>query len=63
MQSVLKGDAWSKSIRLAINVNDWTPTEAEWTKAINSVQVVITKGLYNNDWQTVLVGLETLATT
>lgn len=49
MQNVLKGDAWSKSIRLAINVNDWTPTEAEWNKAINAIQVEPAYYGFSND--------------
>ena len=45
MQKAMKGDVWSKTnatthiVRWAVNVNDWTPTEKQWTKAINSVQV------------------------
>ena len=32
MQNALKGDVWSNSIRWAVNINDWIPTQQEWTK-------------------------------
>ena len=32
MQNGLKGDVWSNSIRWAVNINDWIPTQQEWTK-------------------------------
>ena len=32
MQNALKGDVWSNSIRWAVNINDWIPTQQEWVK-------------------------------
>ena len=32
MQNALKGDVWSNSIRWAVNINDWIPTQQEWIK-------------------------------
>jgi len=42
MQNAIKGEVLSKTnatVRWAVNVKDWIPTEKQWTKAINSVQV------------------------
>jgi len=41
MQNAMKVDVMSKTnttIRWAVNVNDWIPTEKQWSSAINSVQ-------------------------
>ena len=40
MRSAMKGDVWSKSFRMAINIAEWHPTELEWNIAINCIQVV-----------------------
>ena len=39
MRSAMKGDVWSKSFRMAVNIAEWHPTEPEWNKAINCIQV------------------------
>jgi len=43
MLNAMIGDAWSKKgqgcVRWAVNVNEWTPTESEWNKAIKAIQV------------------------
>jgi len=62
MQTVVKGDVWSKTnaIRWAVNVNDWTPTEKQWITAINSIQPVeqdrIHRFRYRLDAKASLVG-------
>ena len=66
MQNAMKGDVWSKTnatthiVRWAVNVNDWTPTEKQWTKAINSVQAEeqdrINRFKYKLDAKASLVG-------
>lgn len=38
MRSAVKGDVWSKSFRMAVNIAEWHPTEPEWNKAINCIQ-------------------------
>ena len=40
MRSAMKGDVWSKSFRMAVNIAEWHPTEPEWNKAINCIQVL-----------------------
>ena len=43
MRSAVKGDVWSKSFRMAVNIAEWHPTEPEWNKAINCIQVIFAK--------------------
>jgi hypothetical protein len=69
MQNAMRGDVWSKIesktnathiVRWAVNLNDWTPTEKQWTKAINSVQAEeqerINRFKYKHDAKASLVG-------
>ena len=39
MQNALKGDVWSNSIRWAVNINDWIPTQQEWVK-VNFLKII-----------------------
>ena len=54
MQNALKGDVWSNSIRWAVNINDWIPTQQEWVK-VNFLKIIfyISQGPENlkKSWQ------------
>ena len=45
MQNALKGDVWSNSIRWAVNINDWIPTQQEWVK-VNFLKIIF----YISQW-------------
>jgi len=60
MQNALKGDVWSNSIRWAVNINDWIPTQQEWTKAMRCIHPIerqrIRKFRYRKDAKASIVG-------
>lgn len=63
MQTAMKGDVWCKknAIRLAVNINEWNPTELEWNKAMKCIQIEeererIRKFRYQKDAKASLVG-------
>ena len=60
MQNGLKGDFWSNSIRWAVNINDWIPTQQEWIKAMRCIQPIerqrIRKFRYRKDAKASIVG-------
>ena len=60
MQNALKGDVWSNSIRWAVNINDWIPTQQEWIKAMRCIQSIerqrIRKFRYRKDAKASIVG-------